>query len=267
MPDVHEATPYPEVNALVKELLQSVQAVLKSGFIGMYLDGSLANGGFDQDSDIDFVVVSKEEISDDLFTDLQAMHDRLAMLDSPFAIQLEGSYLSKKALRRYDPALCYHPNIERGPGERLKWVRHDEPWNIHRSVLRERGILLAGPSLQSLIDPLQPDALRRAMSSILTGWVTGLLAAPPQPLQRGYQSYIVLSLCRILFTLEMGRVESKQAAARWAQENLDERWGDLIERAWEGRHHPDQPPSALDLVGTWEFARYAIQRGRRFGNI
>ena len=154
MPDVHEApTHYPEVNSMVKELLQSVQAVLKSGFVGMYLDGSLANGGFDQDSDIDFVVVSKEEISDDLFTDLQAMHDRLAMLDSPFAIQLEGSYLSKKALRRYDPALCYHPNIERGPGERLKWVRHDEPWNIHRSVLRERGIrqvVVAGNGLAAL---------------------------------------------------------------------------------------------------------------------
>lgn len=266
MPDAADApTPYPEVNALVMELLESVQAVLNGHFIGMYLDGSLANGGFDQDSDIDFVVVSDEEVSESLFTALQAMHERLSLSDSPFAFQLEGSYLSSQALRRYDPALSLHPNIERGQGERLKWARHDEAWMVHRSVLRERGICLAGPDPQRLIDPVSPDALRWAMRALLSGWVTQLRGEAP-PSWRGGQSYIVLSLCRVLVTLEHGQVVSKAAAARWAQETLDKRWGPLIEGAWEGRHQPGLAVSAQDGLETQEFVRYCLERGRQIEN-
>src|SRR5574337_1049179 len=146
---VNRPTPYPEVNALLQELLESVQTILGNHFVGMYLDGSLASGDFDQDSDTDFVVVTDEEISGDLFSALQAMHDRIATIDSGWAIQLEGSYISRHALRRYDPAHALHPNIERGQGERLKMIHHGADWVIHRHVLRERGITLAGPAPQT----------------------------------------------------------------------------------------------------------------------
>jgi hypothetical protein len=36
-------TPFPEVNLLLKELLESIQAILGNHFIGMYLDGSLTS--------------------------------------------------------------------------------------------------------------------------------------------------------------------------------------------------------------------------------
>src|SRR5947209_483228 len=115
-----DPTPYPEANALLRELLTNVQAVLGTHFIGMYLEGSLANGDFDQESDIDFVVVTDIEISGDLFSVLKAMHERIAGIDTGWAVDLEGSYLSQHAVQRYDPACALHPNIERGRGERLK---------------------------------------------------------------------------------------------------------------------------------------------------
>ena len=40
---------------------------------------------------------------------------------------------------------------------------------------------------------------------------------------QGYQAYAILSMCRVLYTLEFGTVVSKPAAARWAQGTLDER--------------------------------------------
>ena len=60
-------TPYPEVNTILQVLLERVKSILGSHFIGMYLDGSLTSNDFDEDSDIDFVVVSDEDISGDLF--------------------------------------------------------------------------------------------------------------------------------------------------------------------------------------------------------
>jgi hypothetical protein len=203
---VTHPTPYPEVNAVLFELLSGVQTILGNHFVGMYLEGSLASGDFDQDSDIDFVVVTDDEISGDLFSALQAMHDRIAAIDSWCATQLEGSYISRHALRRHDPADALHPNIERGKGERLKMVHHDDGWVIHRHILRERGITLAGLAPQILIDPVSPNDLKRAMLGLLQGWATQILGAPVQMKRRGYQSYTVLSLCRILYTLEHGTV-------------------------------------------------------------
>ncbi len=259
-----QPTPYPDVNAILQELLASVQAILGAHFVGMYLDGSLTGSDFDQDSDIDFVVVSDEDISSELFAALQTMHDRLATLASPWAIQLEGSYLSQQALRRYDPAHALHPNIERGPGERLKMAVHDDAWLVHLAILRQRGITLVGPAPQTLIDPVAPQDLRRAMIGVVRGWAANLLANPSQIGSRGYQSYVVLAQCRILYTLDSGTVASKRVAARWAQASLDGRWAPLIERAWAGRHQPDMPPAADDMNETLQFIRYTMERSRHY---
>jgi hypothetical protein len=259
----HPPTFYPGVNALLDELVPAVQAVLGHHFVGMYLDGSLATGDFDQDSDIDFVVVMDEEISGALFWSLQAMHDRIATTDSPYAANLEGSYLSQRAIRRYDPIRVPSPNIERGSGERLKMVSPDEEWVVHRSVLRKQGITLAGPPPRTLIDPVSPDDLRQAMVATLHGWATEILNAPALINDWGYQTYTVLSLCRILYTLEHGTVVSKPAAARWAQETLGERWMPLLGRVWEGRRHPGLKAPSDDVNGTVGLIRYALDHSRK----
>jgi hypothetical protein len=259
-------TPYLEVNALLQELLESVQTILGGHFIGLYLDGSLTSGDFDQDSDIDFVVVTDDEISGALFSALQAMHERIATIDSWCAIQLEGSYIPQHALRRYDPGHALHPNIERGRGERLKMIHHDADWVIHRYVLRERGITLAGPAPHTLIDPVSPNDLRQAMLAIVQGWAAQILHESAQMKYRGYQSYTVLSLCRVLYTLHYGTVVSKPVAARWAQTTLDERWVALIERAWVGRQHPQLEAPSDDVNGTLDFIRYTLERSQQFEN-
>ena len=255
-------TPYPAVNSILRELLESLQAILKKHLIGVYIEGSLANGDFDEDSDIDFVVVLDQEADENLFSALQSMHDRIALTDSPWAIQLEGSYLSREALRRYDPANSMHPNIERGFGERLKMVQHEEVWNVHRHILRERGMTILGPDPKTLIDPVTPNDLKRAMVPALSGWGTYLLNHPQEIRHRGYQSYIVLTLCRILYTLQSGEVASKLKSANWAKDALGESWKPLIEDAWEGRHASQMPPDPAAIRQTQDFIEYTLEVSR-----
>jgi predicted nucleotidyltransferase len=257
-------TPYPEVNGLVRELLERVQRILGSHFVGMYLEGSLASGDFDQDSDIDFVVVTDVDISARLFSALRAMHEQITTIDARYANRLEGSYISRHALRRYDPEHARHPSIAWGTGESLKMVYHDETWVVHRYLLREGGITVSGPAPKTLIDPVLPSELRQAVLKMLRGWATQILDNPSQIKHRGDQSYTVLSLCRILYTLENGSVVSKSVAARWAQATLGEPWASLIERAWEGRHTPGLEASVDEMNGTLEFIRYSLERGRQF---
>jgi predicted nucleotidyltransferase len=253
-------TPFPEVNAVLQALLQDVQQILGFHFVGMYLEGSLANGDFDEDSDIDFVVVTDEEVSENVFSALYTMHERFNLLDTQWSTNLEGSYISRHALRRYDPNHVNHPNMERGFGERLKIVYHDETWNIHRYVLRERGIVIIGPDPKALIDSVSPNDLRRAVLPALHGWATKILNNPDEIVHQGYQSYTVLTLCRILYTLEFGDIVSKRKAARWIKETQGGKWSALIDQAWIGRHNPQLLASTDDINQTLDLIRYALDK-------
>ena len=261
-------SPYPEVNAVLERLLSEVQEILGNQFIGLYLYGSLAYGGFDQDSDVDFIVVTVKELPEEVFSALQDMHAHIATLDSWCATQLEGSYIPLQALQKYDPVHALHIHIDRGRDEYLKRMQIEDAtlsrawwggWVLLRAAFREKGITLAGPAPGALIDPVSPDDLRQANLAILQGWVNPLLDHPDQIKNSGYQSYIVLTLCRMLFTLEYDAITSKPAAARWARETLGEPWAVLIERAWIGRHHPNAKASTKDLTETLDFVRYTLK--------
>lgn len=253
-------TANPRVDRLIEELFASIQAIFGPHLVGLYLDGSLTSGDYDQDSDVDFVAVTDGEISTETFAALQAMHDRLAAQDPLWGVQFEGSYLPDYALRRYDPAHCSYPNLERGTGERLKLWAHDETYDVHRYILRERGIVLAGPPPASLIDPVPPDQLRSVMGALLSSWGVNILRNPQHIQSRGYQSYVVLSICRILFTLQSGEIVSKPAALAWARANLEARWQGLLERAWQGRSNPGMDIDPQDLDQTFDLLRYTLRR-------
>jgi hypothetical protein len=272
MGSLNQPMPFPEVIVILDELLTSVQSVLGNHFIGMYLYGSLTTASFDYDSDIDYVVVTDEVISDDLFFKLEAMHGRIAKMDSWCATTLEGSYLPQQTLRQYDPIHALNVHIDRGRGERLHRMQIDNPllshawwggWVILRENLRERGITLAGPTPQTFIDTVLPEDLRQAMSALLLGWVAPLLDNPLEMNNRGYQSYTILTLCRILYTLHHGAVVSKPVAARWVQRTLGERWKSLIEKAWVGRHNPQLTTESDDVNGTMDMIRFTLEYSKQ----
>jgi hypothetical protein len=256
-----DATPHPEVNVVLLELLAGVQATLGDQLVGMYLTGSLAAGDFDRHSDVDFVADTESEVDVELFSALDTLHQRIAMIDSWCAIQLDGAYISRVALRRFDPANAVHANIDRGRGERLKMVQFDGVV-VQSYLLRERGITLDGPDPRTLIDPVTPDDLRNAMPRVLEGLGSQILDDPARIDSQGYQSYTVLSLCRMLYTLKFGAVVSKPIAAEWAREMLGHRWARLIDRAWRGRQHPERAASSEDVSGTLALIRESLRRAR-----
>ena len=122
--------------------------------------------------------------------------------------------------------------------------------------------MVTGPDPRALIDPVTPEDLRQAMREILRSWLEPMLTQPTPFRQRGYQSYTVLSICRIMYTLEFGRIVSKPVAVDWVEETLGKRWIPLIERALEGRQHPQCKPQTDDVIGTLDFARFAVERDR-----
>ena len=260
-------TPYADVNAALHDLLASVRTVLGDHFRAMYLSGSLALGDFAPDrSDIDFIVVTDADLSDDLLLALQETHNRFNASDTPWATEVEAVYIPQDALRRYDPAHARHPHIERGADERLDMDQLDSGWIIQRWILREHGVIVAGPNPRTLIDPVHPHDLRRAVREIMAGWWEPM-HDDPTPLQRhqiGYQAYAVLTMCRMLYTLEFAAVVPKSVAARWAQMALGGRWAILIERALAWRKDRHGNLSRDDVRETLALIHYTAERCRQF---
>ncbi len=181
-----------------------VTSILGDQAIGAYLYGSLAHGGFDAYSDIDVVVATEADPTNPQLEALQVMHNHLAARDSNWSIQLEVSYLDRKALRRYDPTRSLHPKLNRGRHERLERVVHDSDWVVVRHTLRDLAWVLFGAHPDSLIEPVSPTDLRQAMHALFRSWVATIPDQPASLQQRGGQSWTVLTLCRMLYTLECG---------------------------------------------------------------
>jgi 8-oxo-dGTP pyrophosphatase MutT (NUDIX family) len=247
-------TPYPGVNALLQDLHAGAQTSLGDQWVGLYLSGSLAAGEFDPlRSDIDFVIVTAGELSPALVQALKALHAQLLDCHPAWGIKLEGSYIPLMALRRYDPSSAHFPSARTGGsfGDDQQGV----DGIIHRAILREHGLAIAGPAPRDLVEPVPPDDLRRACAGILNEWWLPQLQDQHRLVEREYQAYAVLTMGRILYTLTFGEVVSKPIAARWAQETLEKRWTALIERAltW-------QPSDGIsDLGETLDFIRYTLK--------
>ena len=247
-------TPYPDVNAVLRLLLEGAQPILRNHFIGLYLYGSLASGDFNpQTSDIDFVVVTDDDLSADLIHDLEALHARLWNSGLKWAAKLEGAYVPSTRCAATIP-------IPRPAPPSTKAVstspQQGSDWIIQRYILREYGAVVCGPSLKTAIEPVTPDDLRRAVAGVLREWWAPMLDDPGWIRNREYEAFATLTMCRALYALEHGDIVSKRVAARWAQETLDKRWDILIDRAlaWP------QEPQPENLTETLELIRFAIER-------
>ena len=172
--------------------------------------------------------------------------------------------MSRHALQRFDPAHARCAILKRGPGERLIRGELRSWWRVHLAVLRAQGVTLAGPVPQTCIDPVTPQALQRTIAETVPGWATPNLDDPTLLRSHGSQAYVVLTLCRMLYTLQTGRVASKRVAARWALVTLEARWHPLIERAWAGRHNPAAEQAA---EGGWVPLSEHRWAGRSAGEV
>jgi predicted nucleotidyltransferase len=226
--------PYPEINTLLDKLLMDAQAILGTRLAGLYVHGSLACGDFNpQTSDIDFLVVTDGHLPTETIIALKEMHASLFASRLAWSKKLEGAYIPKDDLCHHDPAHALVPWLGVDGHFALESLGSD--WVIQRWILREKGIVVAGPPLKPMIDPVSGDDLREAVRGSLREWWSPPFPSPERFQSNEYQAYAVLTMCRSLYVLEHGAVASKPAAANWAQSAVGEPWTRLIEGAADWR--------------------------------
>lgn len=249
-----------EVRPILALLRERIQGVLGDELVGLYLYGSLSSGDFDPaSSDVDFVAVTRETLSEEACERLRAMHARIAASGLPFAAKLEGSYIPRAAWRRYDPDDARHPTI--GVDWPFQIGLHDANWVIERAIVRERGVVLVGPPPATLLDPVSPEQLRAATCQQMNGdWWRATIHDEAWLRPRPYAAFAVLTFCRALYAVEHGAYCSKPVAAAWAGEQYPTwrptiTWA-LAHRGDHSADHDDTTPG--ELADAQAFLRAAL---------
>jgi hypothetical protein len=255
----HPAGPtrYEDINVLLSELLAGVRAILGDQLVGIYLYGSLSLGDFDPaSSDVDFLAVTADALPQEMLERLRQMHADIAASGLPYATRLEGSYIPRAAWRRYDPGNARHPTI--GTDGPFQVAEHGRNWIIERTIVREHGVVVWGPSPRGLIDSVSPDELRAAACEQMLGVWRTRIDDEGWLRPKAYQAFSVLTFCRALYALHFGTVASKPQAAAWA-ETVYPGWKPTIEQAlaWRADHEDG------DSAETIAFMREALAEVRR----
>lgn len=259
-------TPYAELNHVLSTLVSRIEEILGNNCVGAYLQGSFAVGDYDLHSDVDFIVVINDELSPGQINALQEMHDQIYQLESRWAQHLEGSYFPKEILRHHSNQGVKLWYLDNGARSLIK-SEHCNTIFV-RWVVREKGVTLTGPPSATLVDSISDELLREDIIETIINWGQEILDDPNSFNNRFYQSFIVLSYCRMLHDLHTGYAGSKREGAEWAKSALDPAWSELIDGTWDGRPNPAQkvrqPADPQDFKNTLKFVEYAMNESRRY---
>ena len=148
-----------------------------------------------------------------------------------YAKKFEVSYIPQQDLLNFDPN-AKRPYFNEGlfyPGQ------YGSNYLIELHLLREKGITIVGTDIKNLVKEISNSDLILAMRKNLHEYWEAVLDDVSKFKRSDYQVFAILTMCRTLYSLETGDIASKAEAARWATQQLDMQWVDIIKQAlaWE----------------------------------
>jgi len=248
-------TKYKEINELLHRLLLQIKSILTNEFVGMYIGGSLAHDSFNPEtSDIDCYIITNNALSERLIKKIEEMHHQFYTSKLPYAEKIEASYIPQKDLLNFDPQST-RPYFNEG---HYYLAHYGNNHLIELFVLREKGISIAGPDIKNLIKEISTQNLKEAIQKNLHEYWEINLKEYLKFKRSDYQVFAILTMCRTLYSLEIGKITSKIEAAQWAMQRLDAEWKNLIQLAidWGPNQEIDK------LEETQNFVRYVLNKNR-----
>ena len=179
------------------------------------------------------------------------MHSGILKNDSKWAKKLEGSFIKKDLLKSVTPPKTPRLYIN---GSNFNLLLYGYEWLIEKYIIREKSIIVTGPSSTTFMDPISPKDLRQANVKIINEEWKPMLNKLSRLNENEYQQYAVLTMCRLLFFFTHEEIVSKKVAAKWIQKKFS-KWNSLVENALNWRD--GQEFSHLDEAK--DFIKFAIE--------
>ena len=218
-----------DVNEVLNILTEEVYEILGEKLLGFYLMGSLTYGDYKPGrSDIDFFAILSEPTNNEEDNALQKMHLNFEVDHSNWHRRIESQYVPLDLFKSTLPPKTPRPYY--GEGKYYSQAPYGNEWLINNYLLYQHGITLYGKNFQSLVDPIDiKDVKKACLKDLHEEWVPKL--SDPNYLDNPhYQSYVVLNICRILYTVTNNDLASKTRSAKWVADHFGQ-WKELVENA------------------------------------
>lgn len=247
-------THYSEVDQLISELHTSIKIALGERLRGFYLFGSLVGGDFDsKTSDIDLLAIVESDVTDDELHDLKAMHEDFVQKHPAWHDRIEVAYVDVEAMRAFKTSTVRIARVS--PGESLHYRDMDIQWLMDWYMVQEQGLTIEGPSPKTFIPTITEDEFVTSIKGEFSSW----LGRAKEARWVGYQSYVILSLCRGLYAIRFGKQVSKFKGASWAAQEYPQ-WAELIQQATQWHGSSDKADSLAAQAETITFAQFMISQ-------
>lgn len=255
---------YPDrVKIVLDELVRNFRNYLRGELVGVYLHGSLAMGGFNEESsDIDVLIVTQDKL---VLEDKKVLSQIMLKLSikAP-ANGFEVSVVTLENLRNfiYPTPYEFHfgidqlKNFEEGNVD-FTSGKTDPDLAAHFVITKERGICLLGLPIKEIF----PDVPRGYyLDSVIRDveWSYERIIDCPKKGKLDVPVYGVLNFCRVIALISEGIVTSKLEGGDWALENLPERYYPIITEALREKRQSGTAEK-IDAGLIKDFAEYAIQ--------
>lgn len=217
---------YPDkVKELFNAFVQDLPLILGDKLFGIYVYGSLSYGGFDINrSDIDVVIVTESTLDNSDLDSLGVWFDKLTV-EQALSNKLEVAFAVLGKLFNEGKKATETPRFADSKFEREKISDGNNP--ITWFNIRKTGLALFGPDPKEFVPEIDREVLLNTLK-METEYIKthdDLVNNEPD------KNYVILTLCRIFFTLKTGDLTDKKKAGEWALENIADKYHSLISTA------------------------------------
>lgn len=209
------------IQKLLDDFTTQSRHILEDNLTGIYLHGSAVMGCFHPEkSDIDLIIVVKEEISDPIkrqFMDMVVELNKRAPKKG-----LELSIVKEEVCKPfvYPTPFELHFSVahlnwyEESPEDYVaKMKGTDKDLAAHFTIIYHRGQVLYGKEIREVFAEVSHEAYMDSIWCDIEGAVEDILESP---------MYMVLNLCRVLGYKEEGLILSKKEGGEWMIGQLTE---------------------------------------------
>lgn len=249
---------YPELQKIFSDFTNNIKVILQDKVLGIYLTGSLSYGDFViERSDIDLLVVVSNKLSIKEIDLVRKLHKDIEDKYPTWKERIECSYTPKYMLKEILPPK--EPRAWIGSGILYPEAPYGNEWIINSYLLQEYGIPLYGQAYKELLTkPIDILEVQKACVRDIFKEIEPRIQNQKELIDSHIQSYTVLNICRILYTVFNAKIGSKVVSAKWVKDVFSPEWSDLITKSESWKYGEDMN-SISEVV---EFIKFAIGKIR-----
>lgn len=224
------------VKTIINELKMDLIETFLTKITAIYIHGSIVTENFRaKSSDIDYLVLLSNELDEIEVETLKEIHRSLVSKHGHWGKKLEGSYVLRSEVLNENPPLkprLYYNDMF------LRYEVYGLEWIFEQYILKNYGVAIYETDSKVFFKEISPDTIKEASMNLLMREWLPKIKNTDYNWTNEYLVYGVLSVCRLIYSIETGSIKSKLDSASYVSSIYDE-YAEVIKKSSDWNNGDD----------------------------